>query len=693
MKKTTHSKTQHKPNKVQTTKTSSKMEQVREVRRIKRKNQLQLQSHQLGLNQILKPVLYLAISIILEIVSFAMFNFKTNSGSTQLFPSYILFDVAFWLFVCGLIICTKKNWISNTFFYIALVLKVAVFITNITLYSDFGYLFSLDKLALVPEMMESMNFSFINYPLIIFCIACACVVIALPILFDKFLSKKRIQLKKVSNSIFCLLFFLITTSVGAGCFAAQTALLKTSKANAEISDDKYLFQNMHINSLAYQKFGSCGFYLKELTDIIFKNNGVSKSEVDKTIETYDKNVADRNITASFYGDNLIVIMLESFEWFAIDPYNTPNLWTIKTGTANENIPKQGLVFNNYISNNKTNVSEDLCLLGYMPNEAIYNVKSPNVYATKYSLPNLFKSEGYKTSYFHNWRGKFYNRNETHKDFGFDNTYFVEDFESEDKSTKFNYYNLEADFVEQFMNEIAPTSGRFMSFYTTVSSHGTYTVSNPKFEEYFKTYDSNLEKMKVWFSEQGYTYPEDEKYQKMLREYKSAAIDTDIMLGKLFKHLNDTGLINNTNVVIYSDHNSYYDGLTHKIKGTDPSDASMQKTHVVPLMLFSKNLEPRSVDTFCSGYDLYPTLCEFYGLAYNKTNALGKDIFGPDIANTIYMSVLTGFYNTKCYSKNMQLIQKYDGATDTDIENFKTNVCEFFKKQRTLEIVYNSNRTY
>ena len=112
-------------------------------------------------------------------------------------PQYILFDIGVWLFVCGLIICSKKNWISNMFFYIAVVIKVAIFIVNVTLKADFGYLFSFDKLRLLPEMMESMNTSFINYPLIAVAVVGAFTVIALPIVFDKLLGKIKFQKEEV----------------------------------------------------------------------------------------------------------------------------------------------------------------------------------------------------------------------------------------------------------------------------------------------------------------------------------------------------------------------------------------------------------------------------------------------------------------------------------------------------------------
>ena len=105
----------------------TKMEKLRAARGYRRKKELQIENGKLGLNQLLKPALYLLISIILEIVSFAIFDFKTASGSKQILPQYIFFDIGVWLFVCGLIICSKKNWLANIFFYIALYIVMGLY--------------------------------------------------------------------------------------------------------------------------------------------------------------------------------------------------------------------------------------------------------------------------------------------------------------------------------------------------------------------------------------------------------------------------------------------------------------------------------------------------------------------------------------------------------------------------------------
>lgn len=652
-----------------------------------------LAKYQLGLNQIIKPIVFFAISFILEIVSFAMFNFKTTSGNTQLLPQYLLFDIGAWLIICAFMLCTHRNWISNIVFYLALFSEVGIFIMNATLKSGFGYLFTFDMVDLISEMTASIDISFINYKLIFISILGASIVISIPLLIDKFLQSKHITIKKVSKSIFCLLFFLITFTIGTGAYATQTALLKTSKANPEISSDKYQYENLLITDLAYQKFGSCGFYLKNLYDSIFHNNTTS-ADTDTIIKNYNLSTVNKNTSAKLYGDNLIVIMLESFEWFTIDPYNTPNLWALKTGTASSSITRQAMVFTNYNSNNKTNISENLCMLGYMPSVCNFNTMSNKEFSTKYSLPNLLKAEGYNTSFFHNWDKEFYTRGTTNKNIGFDNIYTLEDFNHENKSSKFNFYNLDSDFANQFMQQIAPTDGsKFISFFTTISTHGAYDVVNPRFERYYTEYDKNIDDMKTWFLNQGYHYPSEPKMQAILKEYKSAAMDTDVMIGNLFTHLKDNNLLDDTTVVIYSDHNAFYHNLTNEVKSTNKADYSSQTSYVVPLMIYSEKLEPSTIDTFCSPYDLYPTLCELYGLPYNTINAQGKDMLSSEISETIYMSHLTGFYNDKCYSKNMQYIISYDGTTPSDVQIFKDNTCKLLEKQRMLNIIYHSHKTY
>ena len=128
-----------------------------------------------------------------------------------------------------------------------------------------------------------------------------------------------------------------------------------------------------------------------------------------------------------------MICLESFDSFAIDPYNTPNLWELINGNS--------IYMSNFYGKNQTNVSEAISILGFMPNDSIYNAESDSL-ASKNSLANLFNDLGYTTSYFHSYSGDFYNRKEVMKNMGFQNLYFIEDADFDNISTEFNDWSLE-----------------------------------------------------------------------------------------------------------------------------------------------------------------------------------------------------------------------------------------------------------
>ena len=215
----------------------------------------------------------------------------------------------------------------------------------------------------------------------------------------------------------------------------------------------------------------------------------------------------------------------------------------------------------------------------------------------------------------------------------------------------------------------------------------YTVINDRFADYYAAYDANKENIKTWLTDNGYVYPTDDYGQKILRHYKCASMDTDAMLGVLFEHLTDNNMLDNTTVLLYSDHNAYYHNLTQLIKGTDIEDAGNLKTHTVPLMIYSSKLAGQTISNFCNTYDLYPTICNAFGLKHSKAFCLGVDLLSPDISNSMFMSFLTGFYSQTCYSKNAAVFRTYDGATDADVEVFKKLICQFYEKQINLDKIY------
>ena len=656
-----------------------------------RKAELKLDNKdKICLNQIIKPIVYFVLCFALEMVNYFILNMQTASGARQLLPTYIMFDIGIWLFVAGLIFISSKNWLSNTIFYFFIILQIVLCAVNATLHSDFGYFFTWDMIVLAIEAIDSFDISFVDLKTAIMYLALIVVFVSIPLIIDACAKRKKFLVRKVTKPIFMLIAFFVAFCLGTSFYGVQIATLKKSdKKVAALESDLYLYQNMHMTEEALRKFGTWGFYTKNLYDLSLGRIFVAGKE--DTIGKIKAEEVATNTDATMYGDNLIVIMMESYEWFAIDPYNTPNLWKLKTGELytgkTSSVPSMGTVINSYHANNKTNVSEDVALLGYMPYINQFALTSEDAYSVAYSLPNLFKQEGYSTAFFHNFLPNFYDRTKVNIGMGFDEFYNVDDFQSSNKGWDFQDFNLEADFVEQMKDKIAPTDKKFMSFYTTVSSHGSYEVGNPRFAQYYSTYDANYQDFSIWMNNNGYNCPTDEYWNRVLRQYKCATMDTDAAIGVLFKHLTETGLINNTTVLVYSDHNAYYHGLTNKIKGTATDDLGNLTTHNVPMLFYSSKLGSQKIDSFCNTYDIYPTICELFGLNYSKFFCQGYNIFSEEIKDSFYVSFLTGYYNSKCYSKNLKNISLYEGSTKADIETFKINYCKFYEKQRLIEKVY------
>lgn len=657
------------------------------------KKQMKIENkNKIGLNQILKPIIFLLFAIIIELVNYSTLALKTGT-KTIVFPKYIFFDFGFWFIICGLLLVSAKNWISNTIYCITIFSQSLLSAANATLYKGFGYFFTWDMLGLLSEANDSFDSSFMDFKSLFLYIGIFIVAVATPFLIDRF-CKKKFEINKLAKPIFCLICFICCFAVGTGSFGLQISTLAKAENEqyTEIESDLYLYQNMHIREEAYKKFGTWGFYVKNLYDLMTPKSG--NKEKNEILSTLKESAVEKNTSATLYDNNLIVIMMESLEWFAIDPYTTPNLWMLKTGetlTTETTVPDQAIVMSNYYANNKTNVSEDVALLGYMPNSNSFKVSGKDTIATAYSLPNLFKKLGYNANYFHNFQPTFYERNKTNINIGFENFYSLDDFESSDKGTEFFDWNLDSAFIEQMMDKVAPTEKKFMSFITTVSSHGTYLKENPRFSKFYAEYDKNLENIKEWFNTQEYTFPETKEYQDIFRIYKAAVMDTDEMIGKIFTHLKQNNMLDDTTIVLYADHNSYFHDLTYTIKNTDKNDLSSLSTQNIPLMIYSRtlsnSLQYKTNTNFCNSYDIYPTICSLFGLEYNSLFAQGYNIFSSEISNSMHYSYLTGYYSSTYYSKTMVDFVKYKTNNPITLEKFKENVCHFYKKQRMLEIIY------
>lgn len=633
----------------------------------------------LNLNKIVKPVLFLIVALILEVIQFSILNYQNQNGQIQLLPAYIFLDLGVWLVMAGIIFVFNKRWLQNIFLYAFIIIQIVINITNSIINNSLGYVFYFKLLSLTSEGINAFNWGLVNWGCVAGNLIIFVVLIIAQIVIDKY-CKKTFSIKKKFLHLISYCGMLVCCAIGVSSYALQV--------NAFSDNDKDIWSELVFKNYSMQQFGTYGFYLKDIANTI--NPPSSEINKEDALKKINRGNTQENKDAILYGDNVIVVMLESFDWFAIDPYNTPTIY---------NLLDDSVVFSNFISNNKTNISEDIGLIGYMPFDEKLNITKNDGLTTEYSLPNLFKAQGYQTNYIHSYISTFYNRNVINKNIGFDNLYFIEDADIDDKSVDFDMWNSEIDVFNSFKEQIAPTDGsKFMSFYLTVGTHGRY--NSDRFSRNFEQYEKNVKETDYvnWMKEQGYIFPEDEETYALLREFKSAAIDTDLMVADLLEHLNKenadgTRLIDNTSVVFYADHNAYYHDLCYKLKGTDSKDVKNLKSYNVPLFIYSQKLQAQKIETFTHTYDIYPTICQLYGLPYNTFMALGETLINADgtlheDAYRIYYSQLSGYYTQNFFSTSPTTpVPISETASDKEKLIFLERVWDYYSRQKILNYVY------
>lgn len=632
--------------------------------------------------------IFFVFSVIFEIVSML-----TISKGQIFLPKYFLFDLTFCLIICAIMYLVKNKIFNNIITILFLTLQVVMNILNAALYKTFGYIFSWDMFNLGMEGVKAFDPQFINWYSVVINILLLALAIFLIVYVDKRFETKKLFHRYSNILVVFLVFFVLQTTGLTTLLVAQSTLADVEASNDLYiaQSDAYLYDNMFFTVEAYKKFGTFGFYLKSLGDTIFNNTELSAEEQQEYQTYLQEGEVLANESATHKDQNLIVIMLESFEWYAIDPYNTPTLYDLMENKA--------VSFTQFYARNKTNYSEGIGILGNMPKSTtLSNLNAKGILDPEYSLPNLFKEQNYdEVNYFHSYTKKFYERNTINKNLGFENVYGLEDADVPNKSYTFGNWAGDYNYMTSMVDKIAPKDKKFFSFFTTVSTHGPYEKENKNLkningEDLYATYDANYENVKTYLTEQGFYIPNSD-IQMRLRKYKVAAMDTDRMMKYLLDYLETNGLKDNTTLVLYADHNCYYNDISSHLKfGTRDIDAYASGVFRVPFMIYSPLLTAQKVDTFCSTYDVYPTICDLFGLRSNNNMKQGYSVFGTETDKSIFISYISGIFTNELYSTSIMDVYDFNNLaiSDADKFNFQLKAVNFYEKQEKIDTIYLNN---
>ena len=255
--------------------------------------------------------------------------------------------------------------------------------------------------------------------------------------------------------------------------------------------------------------------------------------IDKYISSSDLEYETNKYTGIFKDKNLIMIMMESIDESLVNKEVMPTL---------TKLAKNGFNFKNryapFFGGAMTINSEFASISGLYSivyDKAIYNYNENDF---KYSLPSLFKENGYTVNSIHMNDGNFYNRNNFHASLGFDKHYalYQQSFEG-----NFVFDSQIASNDDSY--DLIKFSDKFMTFITTYSAHVPYTNS----DMCKKLIDDNKDLV-----------VDDEE----LTCLRLLANETDNFIKVLIDRLEEDDLLDDTVLVLFSDHYSYgYSGIT------------------------------------------------------------------------------------------------------------------------------------
>lgn len=339
------------------------------------------------------------------------------------------------------------------------------------------------------------------------------------------------------------------------------------------------------------------------------------------------------------GRNVIVIHAESIQNFTLHTtFNgeevTPNL---------NRLASEGLYFSNFYAQESVGTSSDsefTFLTSLMP--ASSGTVAVSYWDRDYSTSlKYLKEMGYYNFSMHANNGTFWNRNMIHPKYGYDKFfYYTKDYEIDEVM---GMGLSDKSFFRQSVPKIKEISENNQNFYGTMIMLTNHTPFSAASEVDFDV-DYKYEKINEETGEKE-TVSAPFLEGTTLGDYFKTVHYADSAIGQFIDDLDEAGLLDNTVIVIYGDHDAKikkseylyyynYDPYTDSVldeddpnyKDVDYYDYELNRK--VPFIIWTKDKKVQGEVTDAMGmYDASPTLGNMLGF-YNEY-ALGHDIFSVD----------------------------------------------------------------
>ncbi len=411
------------------------------------------------------------------------------------------------------------------------------------------------------------------------------------------------------------------------------------------------------------EFGVYTYQVSDLVATIRTNMSTlsnSSEAYDEFLEYFkDKNTEEHNnkYTNLFQGKNVLVIHAESFQGFTMNlKFNDVEL------TPNMNrLASEGIYFSNFYTEESIGNSSDsefTLLTSLLP--ASSGTVFVNYFNREYeTITNLLRNNGYYTFSMHANVASAWNRRNAYNYLGYDKFYsYKDDYDIDevlglglsDKS----FFRQSSDIIK----DIKDNNGNFYGTLIMLTNHTPFNslVDTEYYDDYLVDIKGETENI---------PYLEGTKIGNYLKCVNYA----DSAIGEFINELDENGVLDNTVIVIYGDHDSkikksefeklynseYIDDVSiNPNKNIDVvDDFNYEINRKVPFIIWTKDMAGseynEEITKVMGMIDVMPTLGNMFGV--KNEFALGHDIFS--INDNVVVFPNGSFITDKVY---------YDGAS-------------------------------
>ena len=290
------------------------------------------------------------------------------------------------------------------------------------------------------------------------------------------------------------------------------------------------------------------------------------------------------------------------------------------------LASEGIIFNNYYNSfpNTTTDGEYALLQGLWP-DSTRNKQVSSLYASRgsylpFTLGNVFREQlGVESWGYHNYRGSYYGRVESHPNMGYTMQFAGDGMEFTTTWPASDYEMLQQS-VDDYIGQ-----GQFHTYYMTFSGHYKYETG------------SNKIAARNWEAVKDLPYE-----SNAAKAYLSCHIELDKAMEYLLQRLEEAGIADKTAIVIAGDHFPY--GLSAEqysdLIGFEIDEFSKYESK---LIFWVGGLEEDIlVDDYMCNVDILPTILNLWGFEYDSRLLAGRDIFaeGDHVAVLVDKSWMT-----------------------------------------------------